>query len=239
MKKIKYNERKKYLIRGSILLLIGIASLAYIIYSNVKNNSPKDNNKVTDAINFKTEYESLNSKDDKYLSISIDKENPIKYIKENELDEFLNDGTGIIYFGFPECPWCRNLVPVLLDALKEKDINEIYYLNVKNIRDEKELNNEGEIVVKKEGNDIYSKILEKFNDYLPIYEGLNDNSIKRLYSPAIFFLVNGEVVSYHFNTVDSQEDPSIPLNREQYDELKNILMEKIDTVYNFKCVDGC
>ena len=50
MKKINYNERKKYLIRGSILLLIGIASLVYIIYSNVKNNSFENNNKVTEII---------------------------------------------------------------------------------------------------------------------------------------------------------------------------------------------
>ena len=130
MKKIMYKDRKKYIIRGSILLILGIISLGVIIYFNFFNKSyenPFENdNTVTDSIKFKNEYEKLNNKEMKddvnYLSISIDKKNPVKYILDKEVSEFLTEGTGIIYFGYPECPWCRNAVPVLMDALKEKDI---------------------------------------------------------------------------------------------------------------------
>jgi len=240
-KKMTFKERNKLLLRGSILLVVGVISLIGVIYYNVKNNPFKDNTEVTDAVKFKSEYEILNDKTEgnyEYLSISIDKDNPVKYLQDSEVDDFLNEGTGIIYFGFPECPWCRNLVPVLLDALKEKDINDIYYVNVKDIRDEKVLE-DGKVVTKNEGTKNYSKFLEKFNDYLPVYSGLNDDSIKRMYVPTVFFLKNGEVVGYHFNTVESQTNPMIPLDQVQYDELKNILIENIDKIYNYKCTEGC
>lgn len=242
MKKINYNERKKYLIRGSILLIIGIIALGLVIYFNLNNkdeNPFEKDNKITDSIKFKKEYENLNNKkidsNNKYLPISIDKNNPIKYILDKEVDEFLTDGTGIIYFGFPECPWCRNAVPVLIDALKEKDIKEIYYLNVKDIRDEKELDSNGNVKIKKEGTNVYKTILNKLNNHLKNYENLNDESIKRLYVPAVFFITNGEVVGVNYGTVSSQTNPMIPLSNGQYKELKNIYLENIDKVYNFKC----
>ena len=244
MEKINYKDRQKYLIRGSLLILVGIISLIFVIYSNIKSNDTnKQDNKITEAIKFKREYEGLNndkndSGENKFLPISIDKTNPIKYLSETDLNEFLQEGTGIIYFGFPECPWCRNLVPVLIDALKEKDINDVYYMNVKEIRDLKELSN-GKIVTKKEGSNSYKTIIEKLDNYLPAYEGLNDDTVKRLYVPAVFFIKNGEVVGTHFNTVDSQTNPMIPLTEAQYSELKNILIENIEKVYNLGCTSGC
>ena len=52
--------------------------------------------------------------------------------REEEIFDIL-DGTGIIYFGFPECPWCRNAVPVLLDAAEEVGIEKIYYIYIDNL----------------------------------------------------------------------------------------------------------
>ena len=243
MEKINYKDRKKYLIRGSLLILVGVIALTFVIYSNFNNNTDKTDNKVTEAIKFKSEYEALNNEkndndENKYLPISIDKNNPVKYLSDKDLNDFLKEGTGIIYFGFPECPWCRNLVPTLLDALKEKDINDVYYMNVKDLRDEKKLSN-GKIVTKNEGTDSYKTILDKLGSYLPAYEGLNDETVKRLYVPAVFFIRNGEVIATHFNTVDSQTNPMIPLTETQYDELKNILIKNIEKVYNLSCTSGC
>ncbi len=241
MKKIKYSERKKYIIRGLSLIILGIISLGLVIYFNITNkdtNPFETDNSITDAVKFKKEYESLNQNED-MLSIKVDKDNPMKYLVDEELKDFLDSGTGIIYFGFNECPWCRNAVPVLIDALKERNIKEAYYLDVKDIRDEKKLDEEGKIITTKEGSDSYKLILEKLNSYLPSYEGLNDESIKRLYVPAVLFMKNGEIVGIHSNTVESQTDPSIPLNEEQYKELKNIYLNNIDKVYNFNCSDGC
>ncbi len=245
MKKIDPKDKKKYIIRGIILLLVGIVGLVFAIrnLTNKDENPFTDSNNLTDAEKFKNEYESLNNqKSDngtEYIKIEISKDNPMKYVTYDELMDILEDGSGIIYFGFPECPWCRNALPVLLDAAKEQNINEIYYFNAYDIRDEKVLNDNGEIVVNKEGTEEYNAIVDKLYDYLNVYEGLNDESIKRLYFPSVFFISNGKVVGSHVSTVDSQEDPNVPLNEEQYEELKSIYVDNIKKVFNFVCNDGC
>jgi len=239
MKTVKAKERKKLLIRGFSLLGIGIISLVLIIYNNFLNkdeNPFKDSNAITDNIRFKNEYEELN---DETLKIEIPKDNPMKYINYDELMDILDSGSGIVYFGFPSCPWCRNAVPVLLDAAKEKNINEIYYFNALEMRDIKELDENGNVITKKEGTKQYEEIVNKLYDYLDVYEGLNDDSIKRLYFPNIFFIQNGNVVANNMATVESQTNPKIPLNNEQYQELKKIYLSGIDKIYNYSCNEGC
>ena len=243
MKKVNKNEKKKLLIRGIILLVIGIAGLIFGIYSINHKNSSNNKNKVTDAIKFKNEYEELNGKSTdagkKYLDVSIDEKNPMKYISFDDLMDLLEDGTGIVYFGFPECPWCRNAITTLIEAAKDEDINEIYYFNAHDMRDEKKLDENGNIITTKEGTEEYNKIVEKLYDSLDVYSGLNDDTIKRLYFPNVFFISNGKVVGNHMSTVDSQEDPYIELNDEQREELKNIYTENIKKVFNYECNDGC
>lgn len=99
---------------------------------------------MSDARKFKREYETLNndyndSKTYKYLDINVSRKNNVKYSSYDEVFKILDKGTGVIYFGFPECPWCRNLVPVLVDAADEAGIANIYYLNNRNDRDVKKI----------------------------------------------------------------------------------------------------
>ncbi len=186
-------------------------------------------NKETDNIKFKQEYESLNSKKG-YLDIEIPKDNNIKYVSFDELMDVLEDGTGIIYFGFPECPWCRNALPVLLEAAKENEIQNVYYFNAKSIRDDKELK-DGKIVTNKEGTKEYYELVDRLKDNLGVYEGLEDDSIKRLYFPTVVFVMGGKVVGTHIGTVDSQKDPSKHLTKKQKQELLNIYNENINKIY--------
>ena len=51
----------------------------------------------------------------------------------------------------------------------------------------------------------------------------------------VLFVKDGEVVSYHLSTVDSQEDPSISLNDSQRDELYNIYLDGINNVVGGVC----
>ena len=172
---------------------------------------------------FKLEYESLNGQktDDgrKYMKVNISNDNKIVYVDYDTVFDVLDD-TGVIYFGFPECPWCRNAVPVLLEAAKESGLDEIYYLNNQEDRDTKVLK-DGEVVTEKEGSSNYNKLLEKLGDKASVYEGLNDDSIKRLYYPTVVFVKNGEIIDYIEGTVDSQTDPYTPLNENQKEELKD------------------
>ena len=184
------------------LIILVIASIAFIF---LKPESM--------ASRFKLEYESLNGQktDDgrEYMEVNINNDNKIVYADYKTIFDVL-DGTGVIYFGFPECPWCRNAVPILLEAAEESGIKQIYYLNNHDDRDTKVLK-DGEVITENEGTSNYNKLLEK----------LGDKAIKRLYYPTVVFVKNGEITDYIEGTVESQEDPYTPLTKNQRQELKD------------------
>lgn len=180
----------------------------YIVYTN------------TDNYKFASEYNSLNGKKTEsgktYLTTNI-KTNNVKYTSYKEVFDILDGKTGIIYFGFPECPWCRNALPVLLEAA---DDQTIYYFNNKEDRDTKELLEDGTVKTTKESTKDYKKLIEKLGDYADTYDGLNDENIKRLYYPTVLFVKNGKIIDKIVGTVDSQKDPYKPLTSKQTKELK-------------------
>lgn len=220
-----------------IITLIMILLIGLFLY--IRNESTDK----TDALKFKEEYESLNGKYDmknrKYVGIKIDQNNPIKYAEYDEIIDILDNGTGIIYFGFPECPWCRNAVPVLLEAADELGIDTIYYYNALPIRDKKSLDEKGNIVVEEKGTKEYKKLVKLMYNELPVYEGLNDDTIKRLYFPTVVFVKEGKIMGLHVSTVPSQENPLKPLNRQQHNELKDIYSKYINDVYDILCDESC
>lgn len=227
---------KKNIILSAAVVVAAIISLfgIYMKQSKIVN---------TDSIKFKEEYESLNGKENdngkEYLNVSVDSSNPIVYSSFQEISDVIEKGTGIIYFGFPECPWCRNAVPVLLDAAKELNVNKIYYFNALSIRDKKHLDDNGNIITDEEGTEEYKKLIEILYDQLPSYEGLNDDSIKRLYFPTVLFVKDGKIIGIYTSTVDSQKDPYVKLNDEQYSELKNIYLDLINKTYDILCDQSC
>ncbi|MBP3765684.1 MAG: hypothetical protein J6G98_00690 [Bacilli bacterium] len=204
---------------------------------------PKDKLNKMDALKFKAEYESLNNKKNdsnkEYVPVSINSKNPYVYATYDEVMDILNGKTGVIYFGFPECPWCRNMVSVLSDAAKEMGIDKIYYFNALDIRDKKSLDENGKIITEKEGTDEYYNLVDKLKDYLTPYEGLNDESIKRLYFPTVVFVKDGNIIGTHIGTLDSQENPYVVLNDSEKEELKSIYMDYINKVYEIVCDEAC
>jgi len=217
----------------SVLVVISM----FLLFGDAKDNI---NNHLADSIKFKQEYEKLNNQDNSYgssyLEINISKNNLIHYSSYSEVFELLENGSGVIYFGFPECPWCRNLVPVLLDASIEAGIDNIYYLNNKEDRDIKKLDDDGNIIVEKEGTDNYFKLVEKLESVLESYEGV-DEDVKRLYYPTVIFVKDGKIVDSHIGTLDSQTNPMVHLTDEQHKELKDILVEKMQKT--FICDSAC
>lgn len=206
--------------RKIIILLI----IVIIIFSTIVAINNIEVNK------FKKEYESLNGKTSedgkKYIDVKIPADNSIIYADYKQIFKLL-DSTGVIYFGFPECPWCRNAVPILIEAANETGIEKIYYMNNLKDRDIKVLKNDN-IITKKEGTNNYKKLLEKLSDKASIYEGLNDNSIKRLYFPTVIAVKNGEIVDLISGTVDSQTDPYVVLSKSQKKELKDKYISAIN-----------
>lgn len=164
--------------------------------------------KVNDVEKFKKEYEALN---DNSVVVTIDEKANINYLEVEEVVDFLENKTGIIYFGFPSCPWCRNILPVLIDIAKENN-QTIYYFNPKELRGSNDKN--------------FAKIMTILNDYL----NSNDDGEKFLYVPDVYFVKNGSIVGHHLGSVSSQKNPYISLTLEQKEELKNIYKESLDKI---------
>ena len=241
-------DMKKVIIGIVVVVLIAIAILGNIDLK--KEDDDLENSKVSDALKFKNEYEKYNNvinenNQKKYPSVSIDKNNPIKYSNVDEIVDVIENKTGIIYFGYPECPWCRNAVPVLLNAAISSGVGQIYYLNTKDIRNEMQINDDGKIEEVKAGKDGYDKLLEAMDSILEEYMLLDQDGnevstgTKRLYVPLVVFVKDGEIVGHHLDVVESLEDPYTNLTGEQTEELYNIYLDNILKVTDTACDESC
>ena len=184
-----------------IVLIILIALTISLTFLLNKEPQPTE-----DSLRFKEEYEALNSS----IRMDIDESNPIKYASIRDVEQLLTSGTGVIYFGFPSCPWCRNIIPVLFDVAKENSYETIYYLNPRELKSD--TNN-------------YNKLINLLSDYL---EELDGNKV--LYVPDVYFVKNGTIVGHHLSSVDSQTDPKVALTESQVDELSNIYQQLFDKI---------
>ena len=120
----------------------------------------------------------------------------------------MENGTGIVYLGFPECPWCQAYVKYLNEVAKNEGIKEIYYFNILNDR----TNNTKE----------YQKIVKLLGDNLEFDEEGNH----RVYVPNVSFHINGEIIGNDFETAyDTKgfEKPSDYWTKEEIKDLKETL----------------
>lgn len=240
------NKNKILILVIAILIILSgtIAGVALLTNNNNNGGKNNDENLITDSIKFKDEYESLNNQlnpsGKTYKSVSIDSNNPVVYSSIENIQKVIKNGTGVIYFGFKECPWCRTAVPVLLDAAKETGINRIYYFNDFSIRDVKELDEEtGKIVTTQEGTKEYYELLDILGEYASVYKGLNDDEVKRLYAPTVVFVKSGEIIGTHVGTIDSQESGYDELTNDQYMELKKKYTDYMSKIVGTVCDDAC
>lgn len=232
--------QKKDTIKVILLVILAVVS-SIVIYNNFhddKHNNKGNINLTEDEKKFKKEYEDLNSNKD-IVQVSIEEDNGIIYASYDKIHEILTKGTGVIYFGFPECPWCRNAIPMLIQAASNQGLDDIYYFNALDIRDKKSLDDDGNIITEKEGTEEYYELIDILGDYLGAYSGLNDESIKRLYFPTVVFVKDGKILGSHIGTVASQTNPKIPLDEKQKEELVNIYMGYISKIVNNVCDDKC
>lgn len=224
--------KKKNLIVVCVLAFVILLSLFVFL-----------NKGESDAIKFKKEYEELNGtirKSDgaKYNSVSIDKDNPIKYIDAARAVEVIEKKSAVIYVGTPWCPWCRNAVPVLFEVAKEYDLDTIYYLDLDDEKSQYEVV-DGKAVKTTDGSKGYYKLLDKLSDRLSDYT-LTDNDgnklntgEKRIYMPYVLGVKDGKVVSEKLGTItlESGQTKYSDLTDEQYNELKSEYSELFESVF--------
>ncbi len=225
-------------------IIVIVSMILVLVVLGTYFNMNKHNIEITktDAIKFKEEYEQYNDKkindltDKKHETLDISRNNIIEYANYNKVFSLLENETAVIYFGTPTCPWCRNLVPVLLDAAKEAGIDKIYYLNNEDSRDEKKLDGK-KIKVEKEGTKDYYKLIEKLDKFLGEYKGLKDKKIKRLYFPTVVFVKDGKVEDIHIGTIPEKDEEFSSLTDKEKKNLKEILIDKMSNLLT--CTGAC
>ena len=225
--------------KKKILLLIVVLCVFSLVGCSKKDDY---------ASKFKEEYESYNGKQTSsgkdYLKVEVPEENVIVYSSISEVLDIIKNKSGVIYFGFPTCPWCRNMVVPLLEAADSTSLDKIYYLNMYEERDTIKYV-DGEFITEKEASEGYYDLVNALSSILDDYivkdsDGIEHNtSKKRIYVPLVVFIKDGEIVDYHANTVDSQVDPYIKLNDEEHDSLYNIYLNGIHKVLDDVCDSKC
>ena len=131
----------------------------------------------TDAARFKAAYPRV-ADDNRFVLASV-----------GEVLEKFKSGSGLIFLGFQQCPWCQQLAPIVDDAAKAEGLDKVYYLDIRHAR---------------ETNDAtYKKLVEKLKPYLRT----DQNGQPRVYVPDVTTLKDGRVVGHFLQetTVDGEK----------------------------------
>lgn len=166
--------------------------------------------KETDAEKFAKEY------------TSVSEYNYYVYRDGEEIIKILEHGTGVVYLGFPECPWCQAYVPILNEIADVEGLEKIYYFNILEDR--------------KNNTEVYQKIVKILNNYLQYDEEGN----KKIYVPAVIFVSKGEVVGFDDETSYDTKGFQIPEDywtAEEISSLKNKLTESMIKIVDNMCTD--
>lgn len=238
----------------TIIAAIAIAVIFFAGYLaiNFKNNgfgNSKDYVPTKEEKMFREDYENLNGTNatdgTKYSEVDIIADNNIKYISMEEAVTLLDSGSGVIYFGHASCPYSRSAVPVLLKAMASSELDTIYYVNLRpadssrldgagqkenDLRDTYTLNAKNKAKKTADAKESYYEVLTALANYLDDYVLLTDSGKKvntgekRLLTPTVVSVINGEIVGFHQETVATQEtNDKGELNKLTKEEEKELL----------------
>lgn len=191
-------KNKKYTLIGGILLIVVVGIILFFTLNKKEVGE-------TDRVKFAKEY------------TEVGEDNVFVYRTAEEVIKLLEHGTGVLYLGFPECPWCQTYSKYLNEVAKEVGVDKIYYYNILEDRS----NN----------TETYQKIVSLLGDKLQYDEEGNH----RVYVPNVSFHVNGEIIGNDCETsLDTKgfATPEEYWTEEEVTELKNTLTTYMEKVYS-------
>ena len=171
--------------RVKILFIIVFAVVgALIIYNHFNKEEFKTNlpNKISNEYN-------LTSETIVYENTNID-----------EVINIISNKYGIVFMCTPDTLWCKKYAEILNDVAVSKDIDKIYYLNIKN---ERNLNTNK-----------YQKLVSVLEDILYT----DDTGNKRIYMPEVVFVRNGNIIAHDNETSFITNDITV----EEYWDYENV-----------------
>lgn len=106
--------------------------------------------------------------------------------------ELFERGSGLIFLGFKECPWCQKLAPIVDEAAKAEGLAAIYYLDIRTARQEQ--------------NELYQAIVDKLKPYLR----KDEQGHPRVYVPDVTVLRDGKVVGHFLQETAADGETAAP-----------------------------
>ncbi len=186
----------------TIFLFFSLVLVGMYFFSKGNSNNVPNEEEVPDSVKFSKEYP------------GVGENNVFEYKTIEEIIKIFESGTGVVYLGFPECPWCQRYVIYLNEVANEVGLKKIYYFNI--LQDRKD-NTEG-----------YRTLLSLLDGYL-----LNDDDGNpRIFVPDISVVVNGEIVGHDNET--SMESGSVDeyWTEQKVKNFKNKLKGMLEKVVN-------
>lgn len=159
------------------------------------------------------------------------------YGNKEDLQDYISHGTGILFLGFPECPWCQAYLPVLEEILKENEMECMYY----NIYTEK-----------KEDRDYYdavASLLMSQNDTSEDIIQYDSDGKQVIYMPLVLFIQEGRIIAFDNETCTEDSSVISPEDywtEEKLEALKDRLSQSVKVIKEAKaeidakgCDTGC
>lgn len=134
----------------------------------------------SDAARFKAAYSRV-ANDNRFVFASAD-----------EVLEKFESGSGLIFLGFQQCPWCQQLAPLVDDAAKAEGLDKIYYLDIRHARETND--------------DTYKQLVEKLKPHLRT----DENGQPRVYVPDVTALKDGRVVGHFLQETTADGEKATP-----------------------------
>lgn len=179
-----------------------------LILSVLLLTSCKGKETISDSKKFASEY------------TQVQEYNVFTYRSEDEIIKILEHGTGIVYLGFPECPWCQAYVPILNEVADIEGLDKVYYYNI--------------LTDRQDNTEFYQKLVSILSDNLRYDEEGN----KRIYVPAVISVVEGKITGFDdessYDTLGFN-DPKDYWTEERIKNLKLKLTNMISPVVENKC----
>lgn len=195
--------KKNIIVPLSILVLLIIAGLTYFFLIKKEEVTP-------DNVKFAKEY------------TKISEDNLFKYKTLEEVNKILTKGTGVVYLGFPECPWCQEYVKYIDEVSKSVGLDKVYYSNILDDR--------------KNDTEEYKETVKILSDYL----SNDDEGNKRVYVPSVIVVSSGKIVMFDDETArdtKGYDSPKEYWQSENLTALKTKLNDSFEKVKSNACTD--
>ncbi|MFC2606359.1 hypothetical protein FBF28_04170 [Candidatus Saccharibacteria bacterium oral taxon 488] len=175
--KLAKRQNKRLCLAIGFVGIIAIVICGWYMWSHPQTPpSPQS----SDAARFKTAYS------------RVADDNRFVFAAAGEVLEKFESGSGLIFLGFQQCPWCQRLAPIVDEAAKAERLDKIYYLDIRHAR---------------ETNDAtYKKLVEKLKPHLRT----DENGQPRVYVPDVTALKDGRVVGHFLQETTADGEKATP-----------------------------